>query len=153
MKQFAPLLLATFCALPALAADLLAENPAAIADAMLAAGYRAEMGTDGIGDPKISSAAGGVNYTLYFYGCEAGRNCTSVQFSAGFDLPSGTTLAIANAWNAEKRYSAAHLDDENDPYLRMDLYLAEGGLSPEAFGSILSIWDRQLSEFRARIGF
>ena len=127
-----------------------AEAPEAIVALMHELGYRAELTTDGQGDPKIKSAAGGANFSIYFYGCSDHRACRSVQFSAGFDTKDGVDLLRVNDWNRHNRYGQASLDAENDPYIEMDI-LMQGGLSRELFEANLSVWDNMLADFQRHI--
>lgn len=126
-------------------------DPAYIAELMKDFGYRAELTTDDQGDPKIKSAGGGANYSIYFYGCENNENCNSIQFSAGFDLTDGTTLEVVNEWNTNKRYGKVYLDNENDPYIEMDINLFGGGISPETLKDDLGLWDNLLADFQDHI--
>ena len=136
---------------PATAAgQIFASDPQAIMAEMQRLGYRAEMTTDDQGDPKIKSAAGGANFSIYFYGCEAGKDCTSIQFSAGFDTTNGLDMAVANDWNTRKRYGKVYLDDERDPYIEMDIDM-DGGMRTELFADNLGIWDRMLADFQRHI--
>lgn len=125
-------------------------DPQAIVDAMQKLGYRAELTTDDQGDPKIKSAASGANFSVYFYGCTSGKDCTSIQFSAGFDTDKGLDMQVANDWNTKKRYGKVYLDDERDPYIEMDVNM-EGGIPNALFEDNLSIWDRMLADFQAHI--
>lgn len=147
------LILALGTATPVFAANVQAEYPAAIAELMKTFGYRAELTTDDQGDPKIKSSAGGANFSVYFYGCKNGKDCTSIQFSAGFDLTDGTTLEVVNDWNTAKRYGKVYLDSENDPYIEMDINLEFGGIGEETFRDTLDIWDRLVSDFKTHINW
>ena len=127
-----------------------AEAPEAMVALMQELGYRAELTTDGQGDPKIRSAAGGANFSIYFYGCTDHRDCRSVQFSAGFDTKGGVDLLRMNDWNRNNRYGQASLDEEDDPYIEMDI-LMQGGLSRDLFEANLSLWDNMLADFQRHI--
>lgn len=76
-------------ALPSWAADtepcganlVCASDPQSVVQALQAEGYKAALGKSSqTGNPKIESAASGYNYTIYFYECEQGRQCGSLQF-------------------------------------------------------------------------
>ncbi len=138
---------------PAAGGSVVAENPEAIAKLLQDWGYRAQLKKDDQGDPQIDSSTAGVNYTIYFYGCEGGRNCTSIQLSSGFDLTDGTTLAVVNDWNTNKRYSKVYLDDQNDPFIEIDVNLYGGGISEETFRDTLDLWDRLLADFQTHINW
>ena len=127
-----------------------AEAPEAMVALMQDLGYRAELTSDGQGDPKIKSAAGGANFSIYFYGCADHRACRSVQFSAGFDTKEGVDLLRMNDWNRNNRYGQASLDEENDPYIERDI-LMEGGLTRDLFEANLSLWDNMLADFQRHI--
>jgi hypothetical protein len=61
------------------------------------------------------------------------------------------TLERINAWNREKRFSRAFLDD-GDPVLESDLGLT-GGVTRETVVSFLKTFEVSLSEFATWIGF
>ncbi len=145
------LILALGGACPALAAPVVAENPQAIAGLLKDIGYRAELTKDDTGDPKIESAAAGVNFSIYFYGCTDGKACSSIQFSSGFDLDSALNMSSVNDWNTRKRYGKVYIDDEGDPYLEMDINLAGGGITEDSFRDSLDSWERLLSDFQEHI--
>ena len=129
-----------------------AADPASIADAMQGLGYRAEMDTDGVGDPMIRSAAEGVNYRIYFYGCSDNANCDSLLFSAGFDMDDGMALPAINTWNADSVVARAYLDDEYDPYVQMYVLTGDGaGISAEIFEQAVREWGQTLSDFKETI--
>jgi hypothetical protein len=120
-----------------------------LADLLAEAGYRATVGRDGEGDPMVSSSAAGANFSIYMYGCED-ESCNSLQFIAGFDLADGIALQRINAWNRDKRYGSAYLDDEDDPWLQMDLDL-EGGSSTGQLTEYVELWDTLLGQFQTFI--
>ncbi len=136
---------------PALAAPVVADNPQAIADLLKELGYRATLTKDDTGDPKIESAAAGANFSIYFYSCTDGKDCSSIQFSAGFDLDSGLNLSSVNDWNTRKRYGKVYIDNEGDPYIEMDINLFGGGISPEGFSDSLGSWETLLADFQKHI--
>ena len=117
-------------------------------------GYRAELTKDSTGDPLIESSADGSNFSVYFYGCEGEPvRCDSIQFVAAFDVEGeGMTLQDANAWNRDHRFGRVYLDDENDPFLEMDVDV-EYGFTTEAMGTNLATWTTVLPSFKEFIGF
>lgn len=154
MKNIAlGLALFILAALPAAAQNIVAENPTQMADALRSFGYRAELLKDDGGDPKISSSTGGVNFSIFFYGCTNGQNCDAISFSAAFDLDTGSTLELMNAWNHKKRYTKAYLDDEIDPIIDMDVFLGSGGVSIDNFRVWVDTWERALGDFKLHIDF
>ncbi|WP_151719555.1 YbjN domain-containing protein [Gemmobacter serpentinus] len=129
-----------------------AGNPAHIVEVMQSLGYRAELTTDDRGDPKIKSAAGGANFSVWFYGCSSGKDCEAIQFSAGFDMENGMEMASVNDWNTRKRYGKVYLDDEQDPYIEMDMMVGTG-MSRDLFAENLSLWDRTIADFKDHINW
>jgi hypothetical protein len=142
----------------ALAAILLACAPAAakpipdggvtareVADVLQAEGYKAEIGVDGVGDPKITSAAEGKTFIVLFYGCKEGR-CVAYQMHAGFDVATSPGLAKINEWNRKNRFGRAFLDTEDDPIVEMDVD-TEKGFTTEAISNNLATWLAVLSNF------
>lgn len=127
-----------------------AEAPATIVALMQEMGYRAELTTDDQGDPKIESAASGANFSVYFYGCKAGKNCNSIQFSSGFDTNDGVELDLVNDWNRHNRFGQVSLDQQKDPFIEMDVAML-GGLPRDLFKENLSIWDNMLADFQRHI--
>lgn len=137
----------------AMAQDLLtAAEAQPIAAIMQEAGLQADVGTDNVGDPLITSSAAGANFSVLFYGCTAGKDCTSVQLNACFDLPNGTTLEIANTWNKDMRYGKASLNENLDPCLMMDIDMT-AGISGATFKSSIQTWSQVLGKFTTAIGF
>ena len=108
-------------------------------------GYKAALSRDKQGDPMIKSATSGANFTVYFYDCEKDR-CRALQFSSGFDLKDGMTLAKINEWNKGNRYLKAYLDEDNDPYVEYDVNVNAGrtfsGLSDD-----LAVWTQGVGRF------
>jgi hypothetical protein len=105
-----------------------ANNPEGLLAAMKSAGYEAELTTDQLGDPMIKTEISGWEVSVLFYGCDAETNtgCDSVQFSTGFDREKAMdpvrALEIARKW----RFLAVSLDEDGDPYLRWDIFTADG---------------------------
>ena len=134
-------------------ANITAADPAALAESMKGAGYRADLTADGRGNPLIEFGSSGTKSLVYFFGCTEGKACTTVQMRVGFDLPDGTTFEVMNAWNRDKRFAKAYVDAENDPYLEMDINLDFGGISPGTFRDNLEVWDRLVNDFKTHIGW
>ncbi|NEX45869.1 YbjN domain-containing protein [Pseudotabrizicola algicola] len=127
-----------------------ASAPETVAGAMRRLGYRAELTTDAGGDPQIRSAAGGVNFSVFFYGCTDGKACRSIQFSAGFDTENGLDPSVANDWNRLNRYGKVFLDDEGDPIVEQDITLV-GGMNEAMFAENLRVWERVVSDLKDHI--
>ncbi|CTQ49872.1 YbjN domain-containing protein [Jannaschia donghaensis] len=124
-----------------------ASDPEGVMRAMQQEGYLATMGTDDLGDPKISSKVSESNFSVFFYGCNNATDCTSIQFSSGYDLDIPMNAKRINDWNRENRFGRAFVDDEGDPFIRMDIVLAEAGNSTGSFSYNLDFWRLLIEDF------
>lgn len=116
-------------------------------------GYRAELTTDSTGDPMIQSAAEGVNFRVYFYGCGGDpARCGAIQLVAAFDLEEGLALDRINLWNREHRFGRGYLDDDKDPWVEMDVDV-ELGFTTEALANNLDTWMSVLPSFIEFVGY
>ncbi|MEO9130011.1 MAG: YbjN domain-containing protein [Sphingomonas sp.] len=127
-----------------------ASNPSSIQDAMQAAGFQAALSKGSDGDPMITSGASGSKFVVLFYGCTSNRNCTSIQFYAGFS-DSKMTVGDMNEWNKSKRFGHAYIDKDGDPCIEMDLDLDSGGMSRALFQDNLSVWSDLVSRFKTKV--
>lgn len=135
--------------LPSTASAKVVADPRSIAAVMQKEGYRAEISTDDVGDPKIESSTGGYKFAVLFYGCKDGKNCKTVQFYGGFTLKDGDTVELEklNNWNKARRFGRVYRDDVGDPVIEMDVDLEAGGMSDELFADNLAYWDSILGAF------
>ncbi|SDY62309.1 Putative sensory transduction regulator [Jannaschia faecimaris] len=124
-----------------------AADPEGVMRAMQEEGYLTKMGLDDVGDPKISSKVLESNFSVFFYGCNNGTQCTSVQFSSGYDLDIPMNAKRINDWNRENRFARAFVDDEGDPFIRMDVVLAGDGNSVGSFSYNLDFWRLLIEDF------
>lgn len=128
-----------------------AQNPASVASAMQSAGYRAEMAADDSGDPMIRSSSSGSAFAVFFYGCTNNRNCTTVQFFAGYTDPGKASLARINEWNTTARFARAYLTDKGAARIEYDLDLDEGGMSRALFLDNLTVWTVLMAKFEKEV--
>ncbi|MBI1418683.1 MAG: YbjN domain-containing protein [Limimaricola sp.] len=150
MRYFitAAALAATTWAGSAAAQNLVAAEPASILAAMQNAGFVATLGeSSATGNPKISSRISRTNFSVYFYGCRNHVDCTSIQFSAGYNLSTPMTPARANEWNRNQRFAKVYVNDDGDPILRMDMTMEGDGTGPRNFGYSLDFWRLQAENF------
>ena len=105
----------------ALAQNLGADDAAAVQLAMQKEGFLVTQDEAADGTPILKSRVSDSTFRVYFYGCENAPGCSSIQFSAGYDLDAPMSALQMNAWNTENRYARAIIDDEGDPFLRMDV--------------------------------
>lgn len=148
MRQYVlPAIAGLLLTLPMTAsAEVDGSDPGQIAKLLQDAGYRAQMDTAADNTPMIISSAEGVEFAIYFFGCEGGGKCTSIQYSAGFDMPDGMTYEKVNEWNSSKRFGSVHLDDEKDPYIQMDVNL-DFGVSDKNFMDTFDYWRTMIKLF------
>jgi len=139
---------------PARAADcpaslVCASNPAGIVSSLQAQGYKAVLGkSDSTGNPKISSAASGYDYTIFFYGCEKGTNCTSLGFSITFADDGTNSADLANEWNSDKRFSAMSFDKSDKSLMLTYDVSTIGGLNQVNFADVVDWWQTMLGQAR-----
>ena len=129
-----------------------ATDPDRLADIIRDLGYRAVLSTDGVGDPMIETSVNGTDTTILFFGCTDNEDCKTLLFKVGYDLADGTTLEVINAWNTEKLFGRAYLDDEGDPWLEMPVNLF-GGVTRANFEDTFDWWDVIVSDFEDHVGF
>lgn len=122
-------------------------TPESVAKVLQDAGYKALTGKDNSGDPKIESAAEGVNFIVYFYGCKNGANCSDIQFSAGFEKARANANAI-NEWNKNQRFAKAYLEPDGDAHFETDIHLDDAGMPLALFKVYLDLWTSTLPAFR-----
>jgi hypothetical protein len=115
-------------------------------------GYKAQVGVDDDGDPKVSSATDGTNFTVFFYGCNHTPRCSSITLQSAFHIDGGMTAARINDWNKDKRFLKGWLDNVNDPFVEMDLDVEHGFLT-EGLANNLDTWAAILPQFKKFIGF
>lgn len=118
----------------------------------VARGYgSAALASQSNGAPKISGSIAGMGYAIYFTGCTKSRNCTELNFYAGF-IDVKPTLDKINTWNASKRFGRAYLDADRDASIEMDVNLKEG-ISRENMAANFEIWRLVLVQFAQFSGF
>jgi hypothetical protein len=116
-------------AAPAMAADVAARDPASLAEALKAAGYGVELGTDDTGDPVLNLEMAGYKIRLLFLDCNPASHdqCGSVQFFAAFDAEgSGLSPQDALQFARRYRYAAVTVSANGDPALRWDVETGAG---------------------------
>ncbi len=130
------------------AQGLVTADPDVILLEMQKAGFLVTRDTADDGTPRLNSKVSGISFRVYFYGCEEATNpCTSVQFSAGYDLDNPLSALKINEWNSDYRYVRTYIDDEGDPYIKFDLWLDGDGMGRGNFAENLDIWRSQVESF------
>jgi hypothetical protein len=141
-------LAASLVAVPARADEVRSDDPASLARVLQDMGYRAEVTRDSSGDPMIKSTTSGTDFAILFYGCKSNRNCTSVQFFAGFKDPDNGSLAAMNKWNADNRFGRAYQADSGSARIEYDLDLDVGGMSAALFRDNLEVFTSLVDRYR-----
>lgn len=121
-----------------------AERPQSVADALRANGYQAQVGrNETTGNPTVKSAAAGYDYTIYFFGCEGGRNCNSLTFATIFENDGTNTPELANKWNKDNRFSQMAVNDDGSLAFTYDVTTV-GGLNQANFADVVDWWQTML---------
>ncbi|MFN0113546.1 MAG: YbjN domain-containing protein [Paracoccaceae bacterium] len=138
LPALAPFFLAAAFAAPAPAQTLVAaDNPAKILE--IARGFgSAELETDSEGAPVIRGRIEGTRYSVFFFGCEDGKDCTDIQFWSYLPAPQDA-LGAVNDWNRERRFGKAYVDSEGDIAIEFDVNLW-GGVSPKNLDDTFDWW-------------
>lgn len=121
------------------------SDPAVILE--IAQGYgTAELSKDSVGDPMVSGRMSGINYVIFFYGCnDAGKECNSLQFRAAW-AADGMTHELMNEWNRTKRFGKAYLNQEGNPRIEMNVNL-DYGVSWDNLDDTFDWWRIAMEEF------
>ena len=107
--------------------------------------------TDDVGDPMIVGRMEGTRFVVFFYGCDSdGDNCDSIQFRAAWSTDGDITTDAVNAWNRDKRFGKAYIDNENDPVIEMDVNL-DNGVTVANFEDTIDWWQTALADFKSNI--
>lgn len=122
-----------------------------IANFMTDYGLPVEKTKDSDGDPKIESRIEGTNFSVYFYGCDVGQPCNSMQFSAGFNLNDPLSMDTVNDWNRGKRFGKVYIDEDGDPFIEYDINLDFDGVGAKNFDDTIDLWRVILGQFRDHI--
>lgn len=128
------------------AADILdGSDPAAILS--IAEGYGSAMlDVDSVGDPMIEGRIDGQAYTVFFYGCEGGKDCTSIQFTTYF-AGVRPSAAVVSDWNDANRFGTLYLDSDGDLAIDLDVNLF-GGVTRRNLDDTFDWWRVVLDEVR-----
>ena len=84
MRILCGLLLGLVFAATAQAEAIVAKDGTSIANYFLGEGLEPELTRDDVDDPLIHIDFYGSEFSIYFYGCTDGRECTLIQFFSGY---------------------------------------------------------------------
>ncbi|WP_230769096.1 YbjN domain-containing protein [Sphingomonas sp. Leaf4] len=116
------------------AADL--RQPGNVVSALQAAGYKAQLKLNKDGEPFIESATNGDPFTIDFYECDGLKDCKSMQFSSWYKKEPIFTPAVANEWNAKRRFLKVAVDSDGDMRQFLDATVV-GGMSQAQFAEVV----------------
>lgn len=129
-----------------------AADPIQLANLLRREGFQATIGVDSQGDPMIRSAAEGVNFSMFFYGCNNNINCGAVQFSSGFSMNRQLSTELMNEWNSRKAIGKAYLSGDGHP--RIGHYIMmRGGMTESNFIEAFRTWRIALRDYVEHIGY
>lgn len=150
--RYAVLLVLALVAPVSMAADRggLITGPAVV-DMLDELGFSAELTRDEADDPLVVTQTLGLRTFIYFYDCRS-EGCEALQFRVGLDLADGTSMDVINDFNRRYRYVRGFLDEDDDPFLVMDVEMAHAEHAPQ-FSTHLGVWEELLSRFTEAVGF
>lgn len=156
-RLFAPLALAAFAlaplglAAPAQAQSVTADDGGPVIAWYLTEGATVEKTIDDYGDPLLSVTHLGRAFSIYFYGCTAGRDCDAIQFYSGYRTDGAVRQTEINDWNTNRRYLRAYLSETGSARVEYDVFLGADGISAGDFAEITGIWLRGMDDFETHI--
>ncbi len=155
MKILKVMVLALAFAAPGLARaqQIVATDALSIANFFLESGTKPKIDVDEYGDPRINVKYQGSEFAIYFYGCNNGQNCRSVQFYSGYRTEGSVSYAQINKWNADKRYVKAYLSDSGNARIEQDIYLGDYGMNAGDFREMVDNWVRSMARFEVAINW
>ena len=144
-------LLASMAAAPAHAQLVNANDPAKIKAIVESQGWPAKLIDEPGDDPYIESSRNGMPFLIIFMNCTAGKQCKTLQYYMGFTGAANVPLDRFNAWNREKRFARAYLDEKGDPVLEMDVDLDFAGIPSRNVGETFKTWASLMDSFQTFI--
>lgn len=108
----------------------------------------ATLSKDKNGDPTIKGRSKGAGWSISFYGCEKGTDCSSIELYHGFETDAKPSPDRINEWNRTKRWGKAYIDKDGDPNLNFDINL-RGGVMRANLEADIARWVDMIGEFKA----
>ncbi|MDB5590847.1 YbjN domain-containing protein [Enterovirga sp.] len=129
-----------------------ATDAGRLAGLMQSWGWLAKVSKDSAGDPRIESKISKSTFSVTFYGCDKGQNCTSVSLETAYIVEPKASLETINKWNREKRWGQAALNVRGNPTLSLAINLDQG-VSPKNLESTFERWRTNVTAFEQAIGW
>ena len=133
------------------AQQIVATGVESVANYFLDEGAEATVEEDSVGDPKVQVTHYGVEFSIYYYGCEDGINCDAIQFFSGYRTEGGIRKAKANEWNENNRFASAYITESGSTRIEYDVYLGKVGMDPDDFAKLVGKWVSSQKEFETFI--
>ncbi len=145
----AALVCAALTAAGAAAGNVVASDPVAMQAYFLNEGVPMKLTEDEQGDPLLQGRYYGTRFSIYFFGCTRGRECSSIQYHAGYGLDGPVPFDVLDGWNRNYRYARAYRDGKDDAavHLEYDVFLGRKGLDEADFGETFTIWTGLIEDF------
>ncbi len=110
----------------------------------------AELTTSDNGDPLIVGEIDGVDYSVFFHRCVDGAGCRNIRFYAGWFYKDATLIEV-NAFNRDRRFGTAYIDEAGDLNVEMNVNL-DFGVAEENLIDMFDWWRVVLATFRRDFG-
>jgi hypothetical protein len=92
-------------------------------------------------------------FSVRFYDCDDKHDhCAYVQFTQGWNMKSGISLAKIEAWNEDNVWGQAYRDEDEDPWLALTVNF-DGGITPENLDSWIDWWKVTVDDYAKHIGW
>jgi hypothetical protein len=124
------------------------RDPAVFAEVLRDIGYKAKFKPDDE-RPEIESRAEGLNFSVFFYGCEAQRECDVAILTASWTYDGGDkAIEALNFWNGDRYAGRAWLGESRD-WIGLDRPLnLLAGYSRKGMESEIEWWASTMTDFR-----
>lgn len=125
-----------------------ATDPQSVMDVLTIAGVNPVLGKNNVGRTRITFTFMGAETSIFYYDCHDGMgDCDSIRFVHGLDFPDGVSLAAVNRWNDTEPWGRAFVDDNDDPWLDMSLWMGSS-MPYSIFNSVMRNWTEAATKFR-----
>ncbi|MGD0432932.1 MAG: YbjN domain-containing protein [Acetobacteraceae bacterium] len=116
-----------------------------VAAALHTAGYPADSTAERTGSPMIRSSTGKILFFVHFFQCDAQLRCASIQFTTALHHKTVAPATVA-AWNRERRFGRAFLDNHGTAWIAMDVETGHG-ITTEALAANIERWVSVIGTF------
>lgn len=128
-------------------ANIVAKDATSIANYFRDEGTTPTVTTDDYGDPKLELEHLGTEFSVWYYGCTNGAECSSIEFFSGYATNGSVRLAKINEWNTDHRFARAYVTEDGAARIEYDVFLGDTGMSPDDFANVVGTWIGSMHEF------